>query len=297
MNVQFGPSSGASPAPAPVVETVTTPTPQPGVTVESENTSCPAAPVTGVAVPAVVTPTSTALTPVGLILGDKIPDFKEIILPRINIVQNIGALKDTFEPGEIVFNQTTVIYTPPIINKTTNAIEKAGTPPADIVILGFKPTRFVEKVEGGGRGLIVDSEAKVAANGGTLDYTEAKLKKKDGIKYFEALAEALVAVRRPDHCKDDDTVFVYEVAPGVKYALGIWGMKGSAYTVAKTAFFTPRSMGCLKKGGYPSYHFALSTKEKPFQTGNKAWVPVALPTAPTDAAFLEWARQILTSGQ
>jgi hypothetical protein len=292
MNVSFGPQSGASAAPALVTEKVVTPTPVEGVTVESVTTVCPAAAAPAALVPPVQT--STALAPVGLVLGDKIPEFKEIILPRINIVQNIGGLKDTFEPGELVFNQTTVVFTPPILNKTTGQVEKAGTPPIDMVILGFKPTRFVEKVAGGGRGLIVDSEAKVTANGGTLDFNEAKLRAKDGMKYFEALAEALVAIRRPEHCKDDDTVFVYEVAPGEKYALGIWGMKGSAYTVAKTAFFTPRSMGCLKKGGYPSYHFAVSTKEKGFQTGNKAWVPVAIPTVPTSETFLAFARQILT---
>lgn len=293
MQVSFGPQEGASPAP--VVEKVTTPTPVPGVTVESVNTVAPAAapaPAPASQVPAVRP--SHALTPSGLVLGDKIPEFKEIILPRVNIVQNIGNLKDAFEPGELVFNQTTVIFTPPIINKTTGAVEKQGTPPVTMVVLGFRPTRFVEKVEGGGRGLIVDTEEKVTANGGTLDYNEWKLKKKDGMKYFEALAEALVAVRRPDHCKDDDTVFVYPVGDH-KYALGIWGLKGSAYTVAKTAFFTPRAMGCLKKGGYPSYYFAVSTKEKPFQTGNKAWVPVALPTTPTDDAFLAFARQILSN--
>jgi hypothetical protein len=281
MNITFGPQSGVSPAPT--IEKVVNETPVSVVTVES--------PV--VQLPAVYSP-QTAVAPIGLVLGDRIPEFKEIILPRINIVQNIGGLKDTFEPGELVFNQTTVVFTPPIINKTTGQVEKAGTPPIDMVILGFKPTRYVEKVAGGGRGLIVNSEAAVTANGGTLDFNEAKLKAKDGIKYFEALSEALVAIRRPEHCKDDDTVFVYEVAPGEKYALGIWGMKGSAYTVAKTAFFTPRSMGCLKKGGYPSYHFAVSTKEKPFQTGNKAWVPVAIPTVPTNETFLAFARQILT---
>jgi len=288
MNIEFGNPSGASPAP--VTEKIVTPTPVEGVTVESETTHC-AAPATPAA-SAVTVRENTSLAPAGLILGDKIPEFKEIILPRVNIVQNIGGLKDTFEPGELVFNQTTVLYSPPVINKTTGVVEVAGTPPVDMVILGFRPTRFAEKVAGGGRGIIVDTEEKVTANGGTLDYNEWKLKAKDGIKYFEYLAEALVAIRRPEHCKDDDTVFVYPVG-GHKYALAIWGMKGSAYTVAKTAFFTPRSMGCLRKGGYPSYHFAVSTFEKPFQTGNKAWVPVCLPTVPTDATFLEFAAQIL----
>lgn len=284
MEVVFGNPAGASPAP--VIEKIVTPTPVDGVVVESVNSVCPAPPVPQV--PAVRH--TTALAPVGLVLGDRIPDFKEIILPRLNIVQNIGELKDTFQPGALVYNKDTELFTPPIIRN--GVIEQAPLTPVNLVVLGFRPTRFVEKVKGGGQGLIVDTEDAVRANGGTLDYNEHRLKEKDGMKRFEQLAEALVAIRRPDHCKDDDTVFTYLVG-GHKYALGLWGMKGTSYTVAKRAFFTPRAMGCLKKGGYPSYHFAVTTKEETYPNGNKAWIPICIPTVQTDTAFLEFAGQIL----
>lgn len=284
MEVSFGPESGS--APAPVVEKATNATPVAGVTVESTPAAAPASQV-----PAVRSP--GFLAPRGLVLGDKLPDFKEIIFPRVNISQNIGQLKDTFQPGSLVYNQNTCLFTPPIIDKATGNVTKQGLPPVYMIVLGFRPTRFVEKVKGGARGLIVDTEEQVRAAGGTTDYNEWKLKETSGIKRFEALAEAIVAIRRPEHCKDDKSVFVYDV-DGHRYALGIWGLKGTAYTVAKTAFFTPRAMGCLQEGGYPSYVFAVTTKWKPFDGGNGAWIPVCIPTDKTSEKALDFVRRVLT---
>jgi len=237
-------------------------------------------------------PVSGAMAPVGLVLGDRIPDFDEVIMPRLNIVQNIGDLKDSFPLGAIVFNQSAVIFTAPIVNKTTGIQEKAASAPVIVTCLGFRPDRFVEKVQGG-RGMIVNTEDQVLAAGGTLDYNEAKLKAADGIKYFERLAEGLFAIERPEIVNDDGTVFVYPV-DGKKYALAMWGMKGTAYTAAaKRVFFTNRSMGCLREGGYPSRSFALTTRWKSFGEQKGAHVPVLLPHLPSSPAFLEWVKQVL----
>jgi hypothetical protein len=82
--------------------------------------------------------------------------------------------------------------------------------------------------------------------------TSGSSKKKSGIKRFEPLADAMVAIRRPADIKDDDTTFVYEVE-GHKYALALWSMKGVVYTAgAKKVFFTARKIGALR-GGYPTY--------------------------------------------
>jgi hypothetical protein len=228
----------------------------------------------------------------GLLLGDKLPTFKEIILPRLNIVQGSGMLKDSFPFGSIVYNQQAVLYTPPDIDKQTGNIKRAGTKPVVITVLGFHPTRYAEKVVGGARGIIVNSEDAVRAAGGTLDYNEWKLKASSGMKRFEYLAEAVVAVERPECCADDDTVFVYSV-DGKKYALAIWGLKGTAYTAAaKRVFFTARSMGCLQKGGYPSWSYSVSTRAETREQNTYA-VPVCLPCCKSTPAFLEFANSIL----
>lgn len=229
--------------------------------------------------------------PRGLMLGDKIPDFDDIILPRLNIAQQIGELKDTFAPGSIVFNLNTLLFSPPTIDAKSNTISTPASAPIAVVCLGFRPTRYVEKVPGGGRGMIVSSEQAVRDNGGTLDYNEHKLKEKDGMKKFDQLAEALFAIERPEIVADDDNIFVYPVE-GKKYALALYGMKGGAFTVAKRVFFTSRLMGNLRQG-YPSRYFSLATVWKDYGNNHGGWNPVFTPLSATSPEFLTWAGAVL----
>jgi hypothetical protein len=240
------------------------------------------------------TNTNTALGPTGLVLGDKIPDFQDIILPRLNIVQNIGKLKDSFDPGCIVLNQQDALFLPPEIDGKTGVVSRAATPPVLLTVLGFRPTRYCEKVPGGGKGIIVNTEAEVRANGGTLDYGEWNMKKASGMKRFEPLADALVAIQRPESFKDDDTVFVYEV-DGKKVALALWALRGTAYTAAaKRVFFTARAVGCLRQG-YPTWRYAVSTREETYDSGNKSWIPVCLPSGKTTPVFMDFVRSVLSA--
>jgi hypothetical protein len=234
----------------------------------------------------------------GFVMGDHLPGFKDIILPRVNIVQGVGLLKDSFPQGAIVYNQDFPLFTlptQPIVDTTTGTVvvpARPATPPVNMTVLGFRPTRFVENVKGGARGIICNTEEQVRANGGTLDYNEFKLKEASGMKRFDTLAEAFVIIRRPDHVKDDDTRFTFLV-DGHKYALALWAMKGTAYThAAKRVFFTARKMGCLQKGGYPSWNYSISTRSET-NKGNTYFVPVCLPCAPNTPAFLDFVKSIL----
>lgn len=250
-------------------------------------------------------PTNTSVASGGLVLGDKLPTFEEIIIPRLNLVMNIGQMTESFEPGELVYNQSLVVYTPPKVN-AQNVVVRPGTPALNITVLGFRDTRFVEKIPGGGRGMIVNTEEDVRKAGGTLDYNEWKLKSKDGMKRFEYLADAVIVIRRPtdqvqvdgktrDRIPDNDSAFIFEVE-GHKYCLALWGMKGSVYTAAaKRVFFTQRQMGCLRKGGYPSWNYTVTTYEAPFQNGQKSWVPKCEACEQNTPAFINWvATEILS---
>lgn len=255
----------------------------------------PTAPVT----PDMTVPATTQAMPVGpsgMVLGDKIPDFKDIVLPRVNLVQNIGMLKDSFEPGSLVYGQSTILFVPPKIDGKTQKVLRESTPPVIVTVLGFRPTRYCEKVPGGGKGIIVNTEAEVRANGGTLDYGEWNMKKASGMKRFEPLADALVAIQRPESFKDDDTVFVYEV-DGKKVALALWALRGTSYTAAaKRVFFTARAVGCLRQG-YPTWQYAVSAREETYDSGNKAWIPVCLPVAKTTPVFMDFVRSVLSAPQ
>lgn len=255
----------------------------------------PAAPVSRPCCSAVAQRPSGALAPNGLMLGDRIPDFSEIILPRVNIVQNIGALKESFICGSLVLNQEIVLFIPPMVNTKTGVVERAATPPVTITVLGFRPTRYCEKIEGGVRGLIVNSEAEVRAAGGTLDYQEWKLKKESGMKRFEPLADALVLIEAPEGEAGKNPLFSYEIA-GKNHALAMWGMRGTSYTAAaKRVFFTARAVGNLRQGGYPSWSYAVSSREEQYPGGNRAWIPICLPKAKTPPEFLAFVQQVLNA--
>jgi hypothetical protein len=226
------------------------------------------------------------------VMGDYLPGFRDIILPRLNIVQGSGKLKDSFPQGAIVFDQKLELFTLPIVDKQTGNIKVPGLPPVNITILGFRPTRFVEKIAGGERGLIVNTEAQVREAGGTLDYGEWKLKASSGMKRFETLAEAFVVVRRPAHVANDGSIFTFDIGDDA-YALALWGMKGTAYThAAKRVFFTARKMGILSKTGYPSWNFNITTRPETF-AGNNYFVPVCLPGARSTPDMLAFVGNIL----
>ena len=228
----------------------------------------------------------------GELAGDFVPGFKDIVLPRINIVQGVGLLKDSFPQGAIVFGQSLALFAPAVIDKGTGNVKSSANPPVEIVVLGFRPTRYVEKTSGNVRGIIVSTEAEVRAAGGTLDYNEWKLKEKSGMKRFEVLAEAFVIVKRPDHVADDDSVFTWPVGKD-KYALGLWAMKGSAYThAAKRVFFTHRRTGCLVKEGYPSWSYNVTTRSE-VANGNTYYVPVCVPKAKTTPEVREFVHTLL----
>lgn len=232
----------------------------------------------------------------GLVLGDHLPTFAEIILPRINLVASVGGLKDSFVPGSFVYDQRVVLYVPPAINVKTSKVEREGTPPVTVTVLGFRATRYVENIKGGGRGLLCNSEAEVRAAGGTLDYQEYKLKEKDGMRRFDYLTEALLAIERPSDVQDDDTVFTFE-ADGLKYALALYAMKASAYTVAKRTVFLARSLGCLK-GGYPTHSWSLSSRLDPTPDKSSTfWKPVLVPCRKSTPAFLDFAASVLAAPQ
>lgn len=277
MNVNFGPGQTA------VAEPSNPANPQ--VAQPTEVVSPTAGPVARV--PSAGLPSASKL-----VLGDHIPDFADIILPRINIAQNIGELKDHFLPGSIVLGRQTSLFCPPDVDTTTGNVKRASTPPATLTVLGFRPTRYCEKVTGGVRGLIVNTEDEVRNNGGTLDYNEWKLKQASGMKRFEPMADALVLVQRPESSADDDTVFVYDIE-GKKYALALWAMRGTSYTAAaKRVFFTQRAIGCLR-GGYPTSGYDVTTRLDHYPGGNSAWVPICSAKGKNTPGFLAFVAEIL----
>lgn len=146
------------------------------------------------------------LAPVSDLIGDSFPSFDQIILPRINMVQGSGKLKDVFPFGALVFNQNTLLFALPTGEKV-NQPAHPGLPPVTITVLHVRPTRFAEKVPWPQKGRICNSEAEVQALGGTISWQEHQMKQKSGMVLFEYMTDTVVAIEKPDHLADDDSVF------------------------------------------------------------------------------------------
>lgn len=262
-----------------------------GGTVTGTVTTAPApAPAPASTAVAVVAPSPGVPAERKLTLSDKLPSFKDVILPRLNIVHNTGNLKDTFTPGSLVFAQNTVLHVPGQVDPKTGNALRAPTPPIKIIVVGIISDRFAEKIQGGIGGLIVNTEEEVRSAGGTLDYGEWKLKKDSGIKRFEPLTDLLLLIERPELVADNGAVFNFSVT-GKKYALAAWAVKGGAYTrVMKRCLNYHRLAGILT-GGFPTWSFFLGTTLEKFEVAS-AWMPVIQPAEKTSDEMMKFVYNV-----
>jgi len=214
---------------------------------------------------------------------------EDIRTPRMNIIQNVGDLSTIFTPGEIVLNQSSVIR--------RSAKDVPDAPPLRVTVLGFRPDRYVERVDGGELGNIFNSLEEVAANGGTANWQEHA---STGKPLYQQLAEALILIEKPEGIEDPSFSFYFE---DKQYAVALWAMKGSAYTSGAKVFRTARKIGWLADGydadrnpvkrSYLHGVWELSVVNKKFRTGNWAWVPVLRNGGYNSPEFVEFAQSFL----
>ncbi len=197
-------------------------------------------------------------------------DSSEIITPRINLVQKVGALGDIFNKGEVVLGKTLVL-----------------PQPINLLVLGFRKTQFTEAVEGGDLGRLFDTEAEVASVGGTLDYKESKA---TGKPLFKRLATAMLLLEK--HPELDGCSFPLVSPDGKQYAIALWSMKGGNFTHGAQVIKTAGRLGHLRgengKADYTKAFYGLSTKLLAYKTGNSAYVPVLKVGAVTTPEFRAW---------
>lgn len=215
-------------------------------------------------VPAVVPPAGVPATQTGNsgFYDDQNISASDLKLPRFNIVQKVGELSNNFPHGSILLDGSLVLAEGPKPNQ-----ESA---PVRILVVGLTPKKFVEKVEGGGRGNIVDTEVQVVEKGGTLDFNEAKL---TGKPLYQPLITALILVEKPASVSDN--MFPLDI-DGKKYALALYSMKSTAYTNAAKLFLTARRMGICKKG-FRFGWWQITSKLKAYTGGNASYIPLVRP--------------------
>lgn len=221
------------------------------------------------------------------IFDDNNIGFEDIKLPRINVVQKVGELSNTFREGEVVLDQTHVIYAP--ARPLPGQAAPKEPAPLNVVILGFKRTTFVEKVEGGGMGLHCRTREDVVRVGGTLDYKEwaesVKASKENPnlkpMRRFDYMTTAMVLVEKPATFEDkNNTIFPYP-CNGKHFVLAFLTMKASAYNHGAKDIFTFKKTRSFSNPNvsYSDTYFELKSFLKKFPTGTFSWVPDFRPAA------------------
>jgi hypothetical protein len=178
--------------------------------------------------------------------------MKDVNIPYFNIAQRVGELGEKYDPGTLVLEGNLEL-----------------PKPIRLVVLGFGPTIFVEKVEGGGRGAFCATPEEVVRVGGTIDYNEAK---ETGKPLYQRCAKALLFLEKPE--KVNSLAFAYEWA-GKRYCFCTWNMKATQYTRGAKTFFTARKLGILRdnsKGGYRAAFWSLDTGLEKY-ANNTYYVP------------------------
>ncbi|HYG24502.1 MAG TPA: hypothetical protein VEH04_17115 [Verrucomicrobiae bacterium] len=232
-------------------------------------------------VPATITGTSTAVAAPPAPYDDDSIDAKDMVLPHFKIVQKVGELSNNFPHGSLLLNGSLVLR-----EGKSKLGEKSE--PVRILICGFEPTLFEEKVDyqPGLRGNLCKTEAEVVAKGGTLDYTEAQQTKKP---WYQRRATALILVEQVSGLTDNE--FPINIA-GKNYALALYLMKGSAYTYGAKPIKTQRKIGVLRQNGYRGAFFEIRSELKKFGN-NYAFVPVPRALESTTQTFRDELKAVL----
>ncbi|MFI3244306.1 MAG: hypothetical protein R3Y56_08645, partial [Akkermansia sp.] len=134
----------------------------------------------------------------------------DIIIPRLNIVQNVGALGELFDAGQIVLNQET-----PLV-KEGEAIE--------LTVLNVRKV-FQENVsyDSDERPAVYNTLEEVKAAGGSIEWGANGEKPS-----FLPVLHTQVLIKAPEGAEG---AFPFEFE-GASYALALWTIKGVAYTRA-----------------------------------------------------------------
>ena len=213
--------------------------------------------------------------PIPFIKDDDNISLADVVLPRMNIVQRTGQLSELFEKGSLLLNKELVIGN--------------GDVPVKLAIVGFRPMQYAERVPGSSEmGNICDTPEEVENLGGTTSWDIHKTTQQH---IYQKLATAMVIIEEPEGFAADDQ-FPYEIE-GKKYAVALWGMKGTAFTHGAKNFFTARRFGALRTG-YMSRWYFVSTRLKEYDGGNFAYIPVLKLGDPTPEGLRLLASEILS---
>jgi hypothetical protein len=180
--------------------------------------------------------TSLSSLPSRPLEGEFLP--QDFVLPRLNLVQSVGPLSETFQPGAIVYNKEVTL--------------SDGTQPVSLTVLRIRK-QYQEYVVYGGEDMprVFDTLEEVRAAGGWIDWRDNQRPP------FSPILNALVLVRSPF---PDHPMFPHRLGDA-DYGLALWTLRSTAFTRAGKAIITA-SQFALRDGLHLGEWSLTSRREK-----------------------------------
>lgn len=178
---------------------------------------------------------------------------KDIAIPRLNLVQKMSELADTFKAGDFVYDKKVLL-----------------PQPLKLVVIHIRK-QYQQDLPYGVEEMpdLCDTEAEVKERGGSTTYGDEN--------YYHEVAHMQVLIQKPDglQCSPEvESLFSYEF-DGTPYAPAMFTTAKSAYRTAAKAVFTA-AFGSLRDKGLASGLWSLSSDTRSNTMGT--WhVPVMRP--------------------
>jgi hypothetical protein len=200
-------------------------------------------------------PSSNPVTASGIVGEVSLSDIK---LPRLNLVQKVGSLADSFTPGSIVFEKTFVLSD----GKPDNALE----------LTPLKLRKQYQRKTAWGEGdsneqpEVYDTAEQVRSAGGSLQYGDEN--------FFQEIAHIAFAVKMPENLEAPDELvdlFPHSFNDAL-YAVAMWTVASSSYTALGKRIISDSAM-TLRNGLHTGRYMVCSEMRK--NARNSWYVPKA----------------------
>ena len=201
---------------------------------------------------------------------------EDVRLPRINLIHKTSdsELIEKFGIGGFVLNKEVKIG--------------SGKEPVEIYVLRAVKD-YVQKLPYGDPEMpaVFKSEAEVLANGGSLNYKDAKAG-----NFFGPRAHVQMVVKLPDNASDaDEALFPYEFA-GSAYAMAILTVASSAFTSVGKELATLRTNNKVMRKGLWFGKLALTSEVR--KNAVNSWhIPVVKYAGENPADFAEFLHSLI----
>ncbi len=168
--------------------------------------------------------------------GEFLP--QDFVLPRLNLVQSVGPLSETFQPGAFVYNKEVTLTD--------------GTQPVSLTVLRVRK-QYQEYVAYGGEEMprMFDTLEEVRAAGGWIDWRDNQRPP------YSPILNALVLIRSPF---GEHPMFPHRHGEA-DYGLALWTLRSTAFTRAGKTIITA-SQFALRDGLHWGEWALTSRREK-----------------------------------